>query len=122
MLIDPSDTTRYWGGEPLEFIVGTYTPPVSDQTHYLSLQEAATLGYGAYSTLHRWTRDGRLPSVKIGGRVKVLRRDLDALATPKQTASFESIEDAVQRLVASAPPLTDAQCRRLAALFGGGAR
>jgi excisionase family DNA binding protein len=117
--IDPSDTTRYRGGESLEFIKGTYTPPVSDQTHYLSLQEAATLGYGAYSTLHRWTRDGRLPSVKIGGRVKVLRRHLDALATPNQAASFESIEDAVQRLVAAAPPLAPEQTRRLRDLLGG---
>ncbi len=119
MPIDPSDTTRHRGGDSLEFIVGTYTPPASDLSHYLSLQEAATLGYGAYSTLHRWTRDGKLPSVKIGGRVKVLRADLDALATPKQPASFESIEDAVQRLVAAAPPLTPEQTRRLRDLLGG---
>ena len=58
----------------------------------------------------------------FGGRVKVLRADLDALAVPKQPVSFETVEAAVERIVASAPPLTDAQCRRLAALFGGGAQ
>jgi len=117
--IDPSVTTRRVGGDSLEFTVGTYTPPTSDQSHYLGLQEPAALGCGAYSTLHRWTRDGALPAVKIGGRVKVLRADLDALASPKQPASFESIADAVQRLVAAAPPLTPEQTRRLRDLLGG---
>ena len=99
--------------------MGTYTPPTSDQSHYLGLQEAAALGYGAYSTLHRWTSNGALPGVQVGGRVKVLRADLHALASPKQPASFESIADAVQRLVAAAPPLTPEQTRRLRDLLGG---
>ena len=36
--------------------------------------------------------------------------------------AMEDVETAVQRIVATAPPLTDAQCRRLAALFGGGSQ
>lgn len=96
--------------------------PSTNGEHYLNLNEAVGLGYGAYQTLRRYIADGRLPAVKIGGRVKVLRADLDALAVPKQPVSFETVEAAVERIVASAPPLTDAQCRRLAALFGGGAQ
>lgn|GEM_PF-2602984 len=92
--------------------MGTYTPPSSDRSHYLSLQEAAALGYGAYSTLCRWTRNGKLPAVKIGGRVKVLRADLDTLVTPKRPALFVSIEDAVQRLLAAARQRDQEQDRR----------
>lgn len=102
--------------------MGYSPPPSSDFSHYLNLSEAVELGYGSYQTLRRYIADGRLPAVKIGGRVKVLRTDLDALAVPKQPVSFETVEAAVERIVASVPPLTDAQCRRLAALFGGGAR
>lgn len=103
--------------------MGYSPPPTSDLSHYLNLSDAVELGYGGYQTLRRYIADGQLPAVKIGGRVKVLRADLDALAVPKQPVSFETVEAAVERIVASAPPLTDAQCRRLAALFsGGGAR
>ncbi len=100
--------------------MGSYTLPTSNGTHYLTLREAVALGYGTYPTLHRWTRVGRLPAVKIGGRVKVLRSDLDALAEPQGKATFEDVETAVRRIVAAAPALTDDQTRKLASLFGGG--
>ena len=96
-----------------------YTLPQSSGAHYLSLQEAVGLGFGAYQTLRKYIAEGRLPAVKIGGRVKVLRADLDALAVPKRAAAFEDVEAAVERIAASAPPLTDAQVRRLASLLGG---
>ncbi|MDH3040469.1 hypothetical protein QEN40_05695 [Gordonia alkanivorans] len=59
-----------------------------------------------------------MPAVKIGGRVKVLRADLDALAVPKRANTFEDIESAIRRVVATAPPLTDAQVRHLSSLLG----
>ncbi len=90
--------------------------PQSTREHYLNLNEAVALGYGAYQTLRKYISDGRLPAVKIGGRVKVLRADLDALAIPKE-ASPADVENAIERLVASAPPLTDAQVRRLSDLL-----
>jgi hypothetical protein len=96
-----------------------YTMPQSSGTHYLSLQDAVGLGYGAYQTLRKYIADGRLPAVKIGGRVKVLRADLDALAIPKRATAFADVEAVVERIAASAPPLTDAQVRRLASLLGG---
>ncbi|EHK85782.1 helix-turn-helix domain-containing protein [Rhodococcus pyridinivorans] len=99
--------------------MGYSPPPSSDLTHYVSLTEAVQLGYGAYQTLRSWISDGTLPAVKIGSRVKVLRADLDSLATPVRQSSFEDVESAVERIVASAPPLSDSQVRRLASLFGG---
>lgn len=99
--------------------MGYTTPPKSDLSHYVNLTEAVKLGYGAYQTLRRYITQGKLPAVKIGGRVKVLRADLDALAVPKPTSSFESIESAVERVVASSPPLSDEQIRRLRTLLGG---
>lgn len=93
--------------------MGTYTPPKTALSHYLSLQDAVALGYASYSTLHRWTRDGTLPSVKIGGRVKVLRADLDSLATPRGCASPTPVIHAVRRLFASARPLTPEQRQEL---------
>lgn len=98
-------------------------PPVQPPTHreWYSLREAVQLGYGGYSTLRKYIKDGDLVASKIGGLIKVRRADLDALARPAQTQSqtFEDVEAAIERIVADAPPLTDDQCRRLASLFGG---
>ena len=76
--------------------MGHSPPPTSDLSHYLNLSDAVELGYGGYQTLRRYIADGQLPAVKIGGRVKVLRADLDALAVPKQPVSFETVEAAVE--------------------------
>lgn len=95
------------------------TPHV--QPIYLTLQQAAAEGYAAYSTLRKYITDGRLPAVKVGSRVKVLRADLEALAVSVRPATFEEIEAAAERLAASAPPLNDAQVRRLSTIFGGAA-
>lgn len=89
------------------------------QPIYLTLQQAAAEGYAAYSTLRKYITDGRLPAVKVGSRVKVLRADLEALAVAVRPATFEEIEAAAERLAASAPPLNDAQVRRLSTIFGG---
>ena len=97
----------------------TSTPHV--QPIYLTLQQAAAEGYAAYSTLRKYITDGRLPAVKVGSRVKVLRADLEALAVAVRPATFEEIEAAAERLAASAPPLNDAQVRRLSTIFGGAA-
>ncbi|MDN5895812.1 MAG: helix-turn-helix domain-containing protein [Nocardioides sp.] len=93
------------------------TPHV--QPIYLTLQQAAAEGYAAYSTLRKYITDGRLPAVKVGSCVKVLRTDLEALAVAVRPATFEDVEAAAERLVASAPPLSDAQVRRLSTIFGG---
>ena len=87
---------------------------------YLTVHEAVALGYGAESTLRRWIRLGRLPAVKIGGRVKLRPADLEALARPvtSDPANEDDLDVVVQRLVAKAPALTPGQIRELAAVLG----
>lgn len=95
----------------------------SPAREWLSLKEAVELGYGGYSTLRQRIARRELQAYKIGGLVKVRLADLEAMVRPARgEASFEDAETAVRRIVAAAPPLTDAQCRRLAALFGGGSQ
>lgn len=38
---------------------------------YITLREIAQLLHKEYQTVWRWTKDGRLPSVKVGGSVLV---------------------------------------------------
>jgi len=89
-------------------------------TGFISLQQAAALGYGGYSTLRKHIADGRLPAVRVGRRVKVHRKDLDALAIPT-AVSPNTLDDAVLRAVQAAPHLTDEQRSKLRAVLGGGA-
>lgn len=102
----------------------TANPAPTAPTTYISLQEGVARGYAAESTLRAWIRDGRLPAVKIGGRVKVTVEDLDALAlskTPQKAArSGGEVDAAVARVVAAAPRLTNTQRERLAIILGGG--
>lgn len=98
--------------------------PEHHSAPYISLQEGVSLGYGAYSTLRSWIADGRLPAVKIGGRVKITVADLEALTRPKATGGTGSAQQsadyaAVARVVAAAPRLTDEQREQLATIFGG---
>lgn len=95
--------------------MGTYSPQ-SERTHYLTLREAAAEGYGAYSTLRLWIRQGKLPAYKTGKRVKVLRTDLEALCVP---VVGNPVDAAIEKLVAAAPHLSDEQTRRLRELLGG---
>lgn len=90
----------------------------SELTTYVSLQEAVAHGFGAYSTLRLMIDDGRLPAVKIGGRVKIATDALEALAQPK--APRMDVVPAIQRIVEQAPPLTPQQRERLAVILGGG--
>ena len=92
---------------------------------YISLQEGVALGYGKYSTLRSWAADGRLPTVTIGGRVKLALADLDSLAStsntvaPRNQLDKQVIEAAVDAVVERAPKLSAAQAARLATILGG---
>ncbi|WP_288766071.1 helix-turn-helix domain-containing protein [uncultured Varibaculum sp.] len=90
-------------------LIGTYSPP-SERTHYLTLQEAAAEGFGAYSTLRTWIARGKLPAYKAGNRVQVRRDDLEALAVP---VGIDPVERHAKALVDAAPRLSDEQIARL---------
>lgn len=102
--------------------MATTTVTPNDQTPYLTLREATRLGYGSDTTLRRRIKQGTLPAVRIGSRLRVLRHDLDALAHPVQPAAHSCDEDLkwIQKLVEQAPPLTDKQRAELAVVLGGG--
>jgi excisionase family DNA binding protein len=49
----------------------------------LTVEEVAELVRVHPETVRRWTRSGRLPSVRVGLRRLVRRTDLDELLTPE---------------------------------------
>ncbi|GAA4757420.1 helix-turn-helix domain-containing protein [Gordonia alkaliphila] len=92
----------------------------------LTLREAAELGYGAYSTLRKRIREGKLTAYHLGNRIVLHRDDLDALITPVHPAG-PSLDPAVaawvESVAATAPPLSPADAAAVAALLvrGGAA-
>lgn len=91
----------------------------SDPFRWLWLAEAVEEHYGGYSSLCRYIHEGRLATAeKVGKRWRVRKYDLDGLIVTRAVdPSCEDVEAAVARVVASAPPLSDAQIRTLASEF-----
>lgn len=87
----------------------------------LDLNEAATLGFGANSTLRQYIRQGKLKAYKVGGKTKIRVSDLEAMAVPHPSAPAESVEEWAQRMAATAPPMTDEQAQKIVAILRGGA-
>lgn len=83
-----------------------------------SLQFAADNGYGAYSTLRARIASGELPARRVGRLLKVRQSDLDTLSTPTSSTFSREIDEAIDMVVAAAPPLSDAQRGKLADLLG----
>lgn len=90
------------------------------QTVY-SLRDLADRGYGAYSTLRGHVAAGRLPSIRVGNRIKIRQEDLDAFVAGSATGWVEDDASVIRRVVAKAPTLTQAQREDLAMILGGGA-
>lgn len=85
-------------------------------TELLTLQQAVEEGYGAYSTLRLWIKQGKLHAYKTGSRVKIRRGDLESLLVP---ANSHTVDTIIDDLVSSAPTLSPEQRSRLATLVGG---
>lgn len=97
---------------------------ILDRPVRVPLTKAAQIGtYGGYSTLRKKVAEGDLPAERVGRRIFVHLDDLDAMATPVvgHPTTAASIEEAIDRIVASAPRLSAEQRDRLAGLLGGGA-
>lgn len=97
-------------------------------TELLTLQDAVSAGYAAYSTLRKHIADGHLPAYKnASGRVMLRREDLDAWAEPRLVApAVEQVDDEIQAwaesIAADAPPLTPEQAHTVVSmLVKGGA-
>lgn len=94
----------------------SFTTTPLENSHYLTLQEAQQLGYGAYSTLRSWIAKGKLPAYKTGARIKVLREDLETLVQPVHA---DPVESHINALVDAAPRLSDDQIAHLRLALGG---
>lgn len=91
----------------------------ADPFRWLWLAEAVEEHYGGYSSLRRYIRVGRLATAeKVGKRWRVRKYDLDGLIVTRAVdPSCEDVKAAVARIVASAPPLSDSQIRKLGTEF-----
>ena len=94
---------------------------------YLSVPEAVATGrYGSASTLTRRIQAGAFPSAIMVGHTRfILQSELDRFGgyqVQPLTPSVDTFEQAVQRALAAAPPLTDEQITELAAIFSGSLR
>jgi excisionase family DNA binding protein len=60
-------------------------PTVEDE--FLTVAEVAAILKLNQQTIRNWLEEGRLPAVRVGRRVRVLRRDLDELIADAEAAS-----------------------------------
>lgn len=66
-------------------------------------------------TLYRRVADGTLTAYTVGGQTRFHEADVAAMFTRRAA----DVTEHVARIVAAAPPLTDAQRAQIAALLGG---
>jgi len=58
--------------------------PDMGEGEYLTPQQAGELLQVTVRSIYEWMKNGDLPAVKIGGRWRIRRRDIDALWQQKQ--------------------------------------
>ncbi|POH73471.1 helix-turn-helix domain-containing protein [Arthrobacter glacialis] len=85
---------------------------------YVGVQDAAERTGLSVVTLRRYIRDGRLPAVKMRGRVFVTEADLDAAVEPRIIVpKTESLQDWAKRMAADAPPFRPEQVDLIMSAF-----
>ncbi|MBP3884408.1 MAG: helix-turn-helix domain-containing protein [Olsenella sp.] len=84
----------------------------------MTVSDAVREGYGSCSTLMRRIRDGKLPSVKKGGRRYVKRSDLESAGLHQDVRT--GYENTVHLVVSQAPSLSDAQVEAIAGILSAG--
>lgn len=97
------------------------TPSVVVDDVYVSPTQAAAAGYGGYSTIRARIASGELPASRVGRNLKIRVSNLEAMPVPVRgrPTQEELVEAAINRLVSSAPELTEDQIRRLSRALGG---
>jgi excisionase family DNA binding protein len=61
--------------------------PPSIEDEFLTVSEVAAVLRLNQQTIRNWIQDSKLPSLHVGRRVRVLRRDLDQLIADAEAAS-----------------------------------
>lgn len=96
--------------------------PVHPPANHATIQDGHAEFGVPIPTIRLALREGRLPGVKVHGRVYVDRDALAEFARPKPVMGARAqLDAAIDRLVNNAPALTDTQRQRLAGVFGGAA-
>lgn len=76
------------------------------QIDLLSAKDAAILLDVSPDTVRRWTRNGKVPHVRLpSGRVRYRRADILALLSPVGSEDSESVDDELDDADASSMPL-----------------
>jgi len=78
----------------------------------VSVRQAVLLTQLAEQAIYRGIQDGRIPCIRVNHRVWIPREWIDSLPQPNSP-----VDDYIEKLLADAPPLTDAQRIRLAELI-----
>lgn len=98
---------------------------VSDSDEFITQQQAARIIQVNVRTIRAMIEREELPAYRLGNRVVRIRRsDLDRVLTPMGRSTTEHIQDAVRKVIAAAPTMSDEQRSRITSLLqaGGGAR
>jgi|GEM_PF-5914736 len=110
-----------------------YNTPLSPDRLLTPREVGERLGFHE-EAVRRWVRDGHLPAVRIGGRIRISPATLAAFTRPSerpdgpkpgpkpgtrpnQTPPTDAITDHIAKVVAAAPPLTDDQIARITTIL-----
>ncbi|OZF44280.1 helix-turn-helix domain-containing protein [Rhodococcus sp. 14-2470-1a] len=93
-------------------------------SEYFSIQEVAERVGKHERTIRGYIEEGRLKAYRVGprGRYRIKPADVEAMFStePKAVETTDDVADHVARVLASAPPLTDAQRDRITSLLRTG--
>jgi excisionase family DNA binding protein len=101
-------------------MAGSHSPAVVDAADELiTQQQVANVLKVTVATVRSMIDRGELRAYRVGPRaVRIRRSDLKSILSPIEATS---LAEHVKRVVAQAPPLTDEQRDRIAAILRGGA-
>lgn len=92
--------------------------PPERASEMLSVTSAATVAGVCVGTIRNRIKDGSLPAYRLGPKLlRIARSDVERLFQP--VGATDALAAHVASTVATAPPLNDDQCSRLAGLLGG---
>lgn len=78
--------------DPQNTLAEDFDPMTPDEkdARFLTVDQTAKLMHVHYQTMLRWTETGKIPASKIGGRVLVLRAELEQLIEASRRDRFVS--------------------------------
>lgn len=85
----------------------------TDDSQLLTVREAAEFLRVSRMTHHRWLKEGRLRSYRVGPRaIRIRRRDLEMIVTPARNAGFSGMRPENSTDHSMIHPLTEEEKRQ----------